>query len=96
MYAPKVLNGAIAALTDVWVCELAWQVLGERYVIATVSLFAYQKEKTISLTIRLLGVSIAHLILPWNILDQIDVELIGNFPNGRRFELLPMERPPAF
>ncbi|KAF9649566.1 hypothetical protein BDM02DRAFT_3094507 [Thelephora ganbajun] len=35
VYAPKVLSGAIAALTDIWVCELARQVLGERHVTAT-------------------------------------------------------------
>jgi hypothetical protein len=45
VYAPKILNGVIAALTDVWVCELARHVLGERYVTATVNLFAYQRKE---------------------------------------------------
>jgi len=44
VYAPKVLNGVIAGLTDIWVCRLAGQVLGERYVIGTVSQF-YTKKR---------------------------------------------------
>jgi hypothetical protein len=34
---PKLLHGVFAAATDVWVCELARNILGERYVETTVS-----------------------------------------------------------
>lgn len=34
---PKVLHGAFAAATDVWVCELTRRVLGERYASTAVS-----------------------------------------------------------
>jgi phosphatidylinositol glycan class B len=34
---PKILHGTLAAVTDVWVCELTTRVIGEKYVSTTVS-----------------------------------------------------------
>ncbi|GJE90740.1 glycosyltransferase family 22 protein [Phanerochaete sordida] len=33
IWGPKILHGAIAALTDIWLCRLTKQVIGERYVL---------------------------------------------------------------
>ncbi|KAL6305282.1 glycosyltransferase family 22 protein [Sparassis latifolia] len=38
IWAPKVLHGAFAAVTDIWLCELTRKVLGERYVSAALFL----------------------------------------------------------
>ena len=40
------LSGVIAALTDIGVCELARRILGEKYVIGTVSLFCTEEKST--------------------------------------------------
>jgi hypothetical protein len=41
------------------------------------------------------GVSVANLFLPWDVLDPIGVELVGDVLNDHCFELLPMARRPA-
>ncbi|KZT09622.1 glycosyltransferase family 22 protein [Laetiporus sulphureus 93-53] len=38
IWAPKILHGALAACTDIWLCELTRKALGERYVSTTLFL----------------------------------------------------------
>lgn len=37
VWAPKVLHGVLASMTDIWLCSLTHRVLGERYVRIAVS-----------------------------------------------------------
>ena len=41
IWLPKVLHGALAALTDIWLCELTRKVIGERYVLTSVGSRCY-------------------------------------------------------
>lgn len=51
----------------------------------------YQKKDNVKR--RSVGIFIVDLFLPWNVLDTIDVQLVGDVSDDNRLELLPMARP---
>jgi hypothetical protein len=57
---------------------------------ATVSSLLYRKKDKTERGYT--GVFILNFFLPWNVLDTINVELVGDVTYDHRLELLPMAR----
>ncbi|KAJ3762690.1 glycosyltransferase family 22 protein [Lentinula raphanica] len=70
--SPRVLHGSLAALTDIWLCKLAYRTIGERYI--TTALFlsltsffhALSLSRSLSNSLETSLTTIALAYYPWN------------------------------
>lgn len=82
IWAPKVLHGALAACTDIWLCELARRVAGERYVftalyLSLTSVFhGLSLSRSMSNSLETSLTTIALCFFPWDASQDIKMDEI--------------------
>ncbi|KAG6837257.1 hypothetical protein H0H93_012262 [Arthromyces matolae] len=84
IYSPRILHGALAALTDIWLCNIVQRWLGHRYVspallLSLSSLFhALSLSRSLSNSLETSLTTIAFASFPWDASSDMSSQLIYN------------------
>lgn len=87
IWGPKLLHGLFAAGTDIWLCELTANVIGERYVSSAVSEASDEGRQTL---IPFAVVSVVDIVLPRPFTVSDNVKLPRDHSDNYGTKLLPM------
>ncbi|KNZ79328.1 GPI mannosyltransferase 3 [Termitomyces sp. J132] len=92
IYSPRILHGALAAATDVWICEIVRRWLGSRYESLFLSLtcffHALSLSRSLSNSLETSLTTIAFAYYPWDASSSMSLQLIYNSARMRNVILL--------